>query len=113
MSTCTPTITQRPRYNISEEDSHLTLQIALPGAAKENVELQTEANLLRLQAERPSLHQQGWNLISGEEQADQYALELRINPQYDLSKAEASFDNNVLQLSIPTKETSERTLEIQ
>ena len=83
---------QHPRYNISEDDDKLTLDIALPGVTKDAIKLSTEGFTLELEAERTKQKQEDWNLISPTEPPERYSLKLKIDAEYDLSQTEASFE---------------------
>ena len=107
------TITQTPKYNISQDDSQLTLDIALPGVKKENISLSTEGFQIALKAKRSLAKKEEWSLISSNDAADEYILKLKINSEYDLGLTEAKFEKNVLRLLMPSKVANERTLEIQ
>ena len=102
-----------PRYNISEDDTKLTLDIALPGVSRDAIQLSTEQFTLTLTATRTSTKKEEWNLISASEAPESYQLKLKINPEYDLALTEAKFEQNVLRLTIPSKVANERTLTIQ
>ena len=104
---------QHPRYNISEDDEKLTLEIALPGVDKDSIKLSSEGFTLDLEAERIQQVPEEWNLISSAEPPKKYALNLKIDAEYDLSQTEASFENQVLRLRVPSRGKGERILKIQ
>ena len=103
----------KPVYKTKESEENLILQIALPGVLKEHIALKTENFHLKLEATREKKAEENWNLISQTNNPDTYALEMKVNNKFDLSKAEATFEKQVLKLILPIKDNEGKQLVIQ
>jgi len=103
----------KPKYNISETDENLQLAIALPGVKKEQVELSSESNILKISAKRGNDVPEAWSRISVSEAPTQYELNVRVADEYDISLTEAKFDKNVLRLTVPARIKKQFSLKIE
>ena len=98
--------------DIYTTDTELVFDIAATGIAKEDLEIQTQNNTLRV----------NYNKSKGEDTIDyihkgiakrSFNLGWKIDSKFDLSKAKASFENGLLSISIPFAKGSElKTLKI-
>lgn len=102
-----------PKYKVTKAEDKLSLRIALPGVAKEDLDLTTEDNQITLKSVRSSFRQEEWNLISPRSQPDEYRLNLRVDAAFDVSLTEAKFEKNILLLTVPTKVKQKLNLKVE
>lgn len=98
--------------DIYTTDTHLVFDIAATGIAKEDLEIQTQNNTLRV----------NYNKAKEEDTVDyihkgiakrSFNLGWKIDSKFDLSKAKAEFQNGLLTVAIPFAKGSElKTLKI-
>lgn len=93
--TKTTAVIHRPRFHSQENETGVTLRIALPGVKKEDLKLTLLESNLKVRALRSS----GGN-------PESYELNLRLGNRFDGSKATAALDSGVLTLAVPIREES-------
>lgn len=102
-----------PKYKFKRSDAELVLKALLPGVKKEDIELNVEDGYLELVALRKNSIASDWSLISSNALADQYKLKLQVHPDYDSDLAKVTFNNNVLNIMIPSRVKRKLELNIQ
>lgn len=102
--------------NVYETDEGLIFEIACTGIPKDEIEITTQDNILRVQynkKESPSIPSGRRTLYVGLSKRS-FNLGWKITARYDLSKAEAVFENGLLTVKVPPMKGSEpRTVKIK
>lgn len=99
-----PTVTAKPTFYVAEQESGISVEIDLPGVAKENTKVTSEGDQLTVAATRNDKTPEEWNLLNQSSSVTDYHLKLNLNPKLDLAKTKATFQNGTLILEIPKKE---------
>ena len=86
-------------------DHEIVVQAALPGVAPENVNVSIEAETLTLSATLPE-RIANVKYIFAEQPHAKVFRRLALNVPVDVEKAEASFENGLLTLTLPKAETA-------
>jgi len=90
----------------------LVFDVAATGVAKEDIQIQTQDNILRINYDK-SKEDNGVEYIHRGIAKRSFNLGWKIDSKYDLSKAKAEFLNGLLRVTIPFAKGSEpRTLKI-
>ena len=98
--------------DIYERDNGLGLDIACTGIAKEDIEILTEGNIIRVNYDKPKEEDLGEFIHRGIAKRS-FNLGWKIDSKFDLNKATAEFKNGLLQIIIPFAKGSEpKTLKI-
>lgn len=103
-----------PRVNTRETEETYYLEVELPGVAKENVEINVDANILRITGERNRRDE-----VKEEEYLkveSRYGLFLRsftLPEKVAIEKIEAEFLNGILEISIPKLKVEESSTRIE
>ena len=99
--------------DIYTTDTHLVFDIAATGIAKEDIEIQTQSNILRVNYTKPK-KEDTFDYIHKGIAKRSFNLGWKIDSKFDLSKADAGFENGLLSISIPFAKGSElKTLKIK
>lgn len=96
--------TVQPNGYECHDDKQATLYVDLPGCKRESIQIETEKNRVFIQAERKI-----------GETVKKYAERYSFNMKYDVSRAEAKYDDGVLKLIVPSsipEQPTKRKLEI-
>lgn len=98
--------------DIYERDNGLGLDIACTGIQKDDIEILTEGNVIRVNYDKPKEDDLGEYIHRGIAKRS-FNLGWKIDSKFDLSKASAEFKNGLLQIVIPFAKGSEpKTLKI-
>ena len=98
--------------DIYEKDNGLGLDIACTGISKEDIEIQIEGNIIRVNYNKPEKEDKGEFIHKGIAKRS-FNLGWKIDSKFNLSKATADFKNGLLQVIIPFAKGSEpKTLKI-
>lgn len=99
--------------DIYTTDTHLVFDIAATGIAKEDIEIQTQSNILRVNYTKPKKEDTIEYIHKGIAKRS-FNLGWKIDSKFDLGKADAAFENGLLSISIPFAKGSElKTLKIK
>ena len=94
-----------PAIDVLEREDSLVLKADLPGLREEDVNIEVRDNLLTLSGERKSEHEQNENGFYRVERAyGSFSRSLTLPDGVDTDKISASFDNGVLEITIPKPE---------
>ena len=85
-------------------EGEIVIQVAFPGVASENVHVSVENETLTLSAELPE-RIENVNYAFAERPHGSARRQLALNVPVNLDKAEASFENGLLTLTLPKAET--------
>ena len=99
--------------DIYERDNGLGIDIACTGISKKDIEILIEGNIIRVNYNKPEEDDLGEFIHKGIAKRS-FNLGWKIDSKFQLSKADASFENGLLRISIPFSKGSElKTLKIK
>ena len=102
-----------PAANFKEESDGYELKIALPGIAKDEVELNIEEKTLTLKTATKYTPPAGFKCVASEFERCDWAMSLDLPDMADLSSLSAKMENGVLCVSIKKRpETQPRKIEV-
>lgn len=102
-----------PQVDIIESRDAITLRADLPGASKENVDIDVREGVLSLSAALGPTPK-NWTPIYSEYQIGGYSRRFSLGEQIDQSKITADMENGVLTLVLPKAEAHKpRKIEIR
>ncbi len=96
----------RPRYAIEASPEAYTLQVYLPGVAKDEVELLIERSVLSVQTRRSAFVGTGWRARHRELPTLDYRLRLDLNVPVNEAAVQASTENGVLKVTLPVADAA-------
>jgi len=99
--------------DIYEKEIGLGLDIACTGISKEDIDIQIEGNIIRVNYDKPDGDDNTGKYIHKGIAKRSFNLGWKIDSKFNLSKATAEFKNGLLQVIIPFAKGSEpKTLKI-
>ena len=99
--------------DVYEAPNGVTIDIACTGISKENIEVLIEGNNLRVNYDKPKNTDEPTYLHRGIAKRS-FNLGWKIDSKYELSKADAAFENGLLKITIPFAKGAEpKTLKIK
>jgi HSP20 family molecular chaperone IbpA len=99
--------------DIYEKEIGLGLDIACTGISKEDIDIQIEGNIIRVNYDKPDADDNTGKYIHKGIAKRSFNLGWKIDSKFNLSKASAEFKNGLLQVIIPFAKGSEpKTLKI-
>lgn len=96
--------TIRPAYEIKETPEAFGVTVALPGVAKDGVEITAEDGQLRIVGRRAWQQPEGWTALHRESADAAYELVLTHDHTVDAEKVAAELRDGVLKVSLPKHE---------
>lgn len=105
----------RIKMDVSETDQAYTVKAEIPGVKKEDIKVTIEGNLVSISAEvkKETEEKKGETLVCRERYHGQQYRRFTLEQDVDDSKAEAHFQDGVLELTLPKKAGStKKQLEI-
>lgn len=96
------------KVDVSETDSAYTLAAELPGVKKEDIDVSVDRGTVMISAkvEKSSEQKDGERVIRRERYSGSMQRAFTLDASIDEGKVEASYDNGVLRVVLPKKETS-------
>lgn len=76
----------------------------LPGIDPDTLEVRVERNVLTIEAERPSDHREGDEVLAAERRHGSFSRRLLLGDSLDPDQVAASYDRGVLTVTIPVKQ---------
>jgi HSP20 family protein len=96
----------------AEDGYHVALD--LPGVDPGSVEITSERNVLTIKAQRRPEYQEGHNVVLAERPQGSFTRQLQVSDALDTGKVAATYQDGVLQLTIPVAESAQpRRIEVQ
>ena len=89
--------------DIFETENGITFEIAAVGLSKEDVEIITEGELLRIRYKKQDTDEK--NFVYRGIKRSSFDLAWKVASKFDLSKAEAKMEKGLLSIEIPFSET--------
>mgnify|MGYP003113192558 CR=1 FL=1 len=100
--------------DIYTTDTHLVFDIAATGVAKEDISIQTQDNILRINYDKSKSEGTGVDYIHRGIAKRSFNLGWKIDSKFNLNKADAEFKYGLLKITIPFAKGSElKTLNIK
>ena len=95
----------RPAVNISEDDKGYTIELAVPGVAKDKFSLEIENDVLTLSSEQNEIKdEQKQNYLRREYNYQSFKRSFELPETIDQEQINANIDAGILTLSLPKKE---------
>lgn len=97
----------RPAMDIEEDDGAITVRTELPGVTKDDVHLTLEDGVLTITGEKQSdreTKEKSYHLV--ERSFGSFTRSVQLPSGVDFDKAEADFENGVLQVRVPKSEAA-------
>lgn len=92
----------RPAMDVIENDRTLTVRVDLPGMKPDDVHVEVENDTLTIKGEMgDTIEQEGERYHYRERRYGSFQRSVRLPNTLDTDKVEASFENGVLNISIP------------
>lgn len=105
----------KPSLDFHETDFAYIFSFDLPGVKKEDVKIDLSGNVLTLTGERKySFENKNKSNYTNEKYYGQFKRSFTLPAEVDTEKAEAHFENGVLEIAVPKKEVAKvKTVQIQ
>jgi HSP20 family protein len=105
-------VTYKPATNVREDEKNYNLELALPGFSKEEISIKFEDEVLTITAGRqPKEDEKGpkytWNEFGYK---SKYERSFQLPETVNADNISASFENGILLVTLPKKETQPTTL---
>ncbi|KAL7749796.1 hypothetical protein RI367_004672 [Sorochytrium milnesiophthora] len=95
-----------PRIDVSEQDKQITIHADLPGIPKENIHIEAHDGALILSGEtKKEQEKKDSHTHIRERQYGRFMRSISLPPTADLENVQAKFDQGVLVIDIPKKES--------
>ena len=96
------------RVDVKETDSGYSIEAELPGVSKENIKVSIEGNQVSLSAEVRQLDEQkdGEKSLRSERYYGSVSRSFQLPSEIDSSQAKARYEDGVLKLTLPKKQSS-------
>lgn len=92
------------RIDVSEDANRYTVRADMPGLLKDDIRISIDGNQVSIMAEiKQQESESGSNVLCCERYYGQQYRSFSLNSQVDESKAEAKYENGVLELILPKK----------
>ena len=100
------TESQTPAVDVVERAKEFVVTADLPGVKKEDIQITLQDSVLSISAEskKQSEEKQGERVIRRERRYGKYLRTMQLGQDIDESNVKASFNNGVLELTLPKKE---------
>jgi len=103
-----------PNADIYETQNELKVALEMPGIEKNNVEINVEDNILRVQGKLDLSKYAGLQPLYTEYNVGHYARSFQLSNTIDQSKIAAELNNGVLSLTLPKVEQAKpRTIQVK
>ena len=108
------TRTMRPRVDVLEDETGITLLADIPGVRKDQLELKVDGDTLTIEGNVALAAPEGLEAVYAEVRAPRYSRAFTLSRELDASRVEAQLKDGVLRLRIPKQEHAQpRRVEIQ
>lgn len=104
----------RIKMDITESDDAYTVKADMPGVSKEDIKISIEGNQVTISAEvkKEKEEKQGETVVHCERYVGQQYRSFTLPVEIDDAKAEAKYQNGVLELALPKKKTGNGSKQI-
>ena len=97
-------VSRVPDVNISESEDHYTLEMALPGYTKDQLNVKIEDDVLTISSVVESEAQNEGTFLKREFNFSSFKRSFTLNETMDAEKVHAEMKNGILKLTLPKKE---------
>ncbi|KAI8820663.1 HSP20-like chaperone [Fimicolochytrium jonesii] len=98
-----------PRIDVSENEKEYVIKADLPGLKKEDINIHVEDNMLTLEGERKSEHEEKSDRRHIVERSfGRFRRSLRVPPDAQVENSSARMENGVLELTLPKNPAAEQ-----
>lgn len=94
----------KPTVNIKENATEYSLEVAIPGWTKEEIEISIEKNILTVAGKNPSKSEQTEKFLRKEFVKNDFERSFKVSEKVAIEGIKASFNNGLLYLSLPKKQ---------
>ncbi len=97
------------RVDIAEKNGSYTVHANLPGVKKEDINVRIDGNLVQIDAEvkkEKDIKEEGNKILRSERYYGSMSRSFTVSQDVDDAKAKAKYEDGVLTLDLPKKETS-------
>jgi HSP20 family protein len=107
----TSSLVSRARLDVTEHDGDYEVHAELPGAKKDDIEVEIDGACVSISAktESRSEKKEGETVIYSERSHESFARSFELPQPVESEKASAKFDNGVLTLTLPKKKSAPKT----
>lgn len=102
--------------DVDEDDQQYTVTTELPGVQSENIKVRQDGDYLLIEGEIPeqTVEREGKRSLIKERHYGRFSRRVRLPQNVDFEKAEATYDNGVLTLTLPkAKEVITRSIPVK
>lgn len=105
----TPAQAPQIKLDVSEADNAYTVKAEIPGVRKEDIDVRIEGNQVSLSAEvnRQSEEKKDGRVIRSERYQGYVSRSFSLGANVDQGRATAKYENGVLELVLPKRESNE------
>jgi HSP20 family protein len=98
-----------PRLNMVETDKSYEVEAELPGVKKEDIKVAIDNSRVSIEGEakRESAQKEGENIVYAERSTRRFSRSFTLPTAIDDAGAQAKFENGVLMLTLPKKESAQ------
>jgi HSP20 family protein len=111
-----PSVSSVPPINISETDTEVIVEMAVPGFQEEDIDIQVARDTITISGEAKVESEEKdkkTNVLRQEIRKSSFSRTVALPTDVDPEKAEANFDNGILHVSVvKAKETMKRKIPI-
>jgi len=103
-----PEMAQTPYVDVVDRDNDIIVTADLPGVDKKDIKIDVRDNVLEISAQRKiEKEEKEAGFLRHERRFNQFYRAIRLPAPVDKSKAKASFNNGVLEITLPKTEKAE------
>ena len=96
------------KIDVKEDDATYTVHAEIPGVAKDDIQVSVEGNVVSLRAEvqQKDEKKEGEKVLRSERYYGAVERSFQLPADVDAAQAKAKYDNGVLTLTLPKKQSS-------
>lgn len=104
---------RRPYFDVVENDNAFDVQVSVPGANRDGIDISITGENLNIIARRAKKSGEGLRALRRELSQADYRLDLHLNVSIDEKNIQAKVENGILNLTLPKSDESKtRKIEI-
>lgn len=103
-----------PRIEVVDHNGVFKVRAELPGVRKEDINVSVDGDALSISAEikREAEKKEGERVVYSERYASRFARSIRLGAEIELDRADAKFNDGVLELTLPRKSAAAKQLTV-
>ncbi len=101
-------VARRARIDVTEQNGEYKVLAELPGVKKEDIKIEVDGDQVSISAESRVEREarEGERLVHSERYYGRLARAFRLGQEVDQAKVSAQYENGILELTLPKKESS-------